>query len=148
MVKLRSLGGKSARVERQVDANTFEVAAGPMKMRISRADIAEVVRESGPQSPMEAARSRGVRVEVSGDSVGEINVIGQTADEAERSVEKFLDRAFLEGMAKVRIVHGSGMGVLRRTLRSYLKAHPQVVGVTEPPQQEGGAGATVVELKV
>jgi DNA mismatch repair protein MutS2 len=40
------------------------------------------------------------------------------------------------------------MGVLRRTLRSYLKTHPQVTAVTEPPQQEGGAGATVVELKV
>jgi len=146
-VKLRSLGGKLARVERQVDKNTFDVAAGLLKMRITRGDIAEVQRAGISETPVEAARSRGVRVEVGG-AVGEINVIGQTADEAERNVERFLDRAFLEGLPKVRIVHGTGMGVLRRTLRSYLKTHPQVTGVTEPPQQEGGAGATVVELKV
>jgi DNA mismatch repair protein MutS2 len=147
MVKLRSLGGKLARVERQIDDNTFEVAAGIMKMRIGRGDIAEVQHARIAESPVEAARSRGVRVEVGG-AVGEINVIGQTADEAERNVERFLDRAFLEGLPKVRIVHGTGMGVLRRTLRSYLKTHPQVTAVTEPPQQEGGAGATVVELKL
>jgi DNA mismatch repair protein MutS2 len=40
------------------------------------------------------------------------------------------------------------MGILRRALRQYLKNHPQVASVSEPPQQEGGAGATVVELKV
>jgi DNA mismatch repair protein MutS2 len=40
------------------------------------------------------------------------------------------------------------MGILRRALREYLKSHPQVASVSEPPQQEGGAGATVVELKV
>jgi DNA mismatch repair protein MutS2 len=147
MVKLRSLGGKLARVERQVDENTFDVAAGILKMRVARGDIAEVQRARIAETPIEAARSRGVRVEVGG-AVGEINVIGQTADEAERNVERFLDRAFLEGLPKVRIVHGTGMGVLRRTLRSYLKTHPQVTAVTEPPQQEGGAGATVVELKV
>ena len=147
-VKLRSLNGKTARVERQIDDNTFEVMAGIMKMRIARSDIAEVVRESSASSPLEAARNRGVRVSVSDAATSEINVIGQTADEAERNVERFVDRAFLEGMAKVRIVHGTGMGVLRRTLRAYLKKHPQVVSVTEPPHNEGGAGATIVELKV
>ncbi|MGH9557043.1 MAG: Smr/MutS family protein, partial [Terriglobales bacterium] len=63
-------------------------------------------------------------------------------------VEKFLDRAFLAGVARVRIVHGSGMGVLRKALRQYLKDHPQVASVAEPPQNEGGAGVTVVELRL
>ncbi|MBV8114407.1 MAG: Smr/MutS family protein, partial [Silvibacterium sp.] len=48
---------------------------------------------------------------------------------------------------RVRIIHGTGMGILRRTLREYLRQHPQVANVTEPPQNEGGAGATVVEFK-
>ncbi|MGH9601863.1 MAG: Smr/MutS family protein, partial [Terriglobales bacterium] len=81
-------------------------------------------------------------------AAAEINVIGQTVDEATSRVEKFLDRAFLAGLARVRIVHGSGMGVLRKALRQYLKDHPQVASVTEPPQNEGGAGATVVELRL
>jgi DNA mismatch repair protein MutS2 len=74
-------------------------------------------------------------------------VIGRTADEAQDEVEKFLDKAFLAGLPRVRIIHGTGMGVLRRTLRAYLEKHPQVAGVAEPEQNEGGAGATVVELR-
>jgi DNA mismatch repair protein MutS2 len=40
------------------------------------------------------------------------------------------------------------MGILRKALRKYLVQHPQVAGITEPPQNEGGGGATVVDLKV
>jgi DNA mismatch repair protein MutS2 len=149
-VKLRTLG-KTARVERQIDDKTFEVAVGPMKMRVARDEIAEVVRPAGTQTPLQAARNRrGVSVSMAepDESVRwEINVIGRTADEAQDEVEKFLDRAFLAGLPKVRIIHGTGMGVLRRTLREYLGRHPQVAGVTEAGQNEGGAGATVVEFK-
>jgi DNA mismatch repair protein MutS2 len=78
----------------------------------------------------------------------EINVIGHTVDEATREVEKFVDRAFLAGLPRVRIVHGSGMGILRKALRQYLQKHPHVESIAEPPQQEGGGGATVAELRV
>jgi DNA mismatch repair protein MutS2 len=62
-------------------------------------------------------------------------------------VERYLDQAFLAGLPRVRIVHGTGMGVLRRTLRDWLKSHPHVAGVTEPSHNEGGQGATLVELR-
>jgi DNA mismatch repair protein MutS2 len=77
----------------------------------------------------------------------EINVIGRTAEEAHDEVARYLDRAFLAGLPHVRIVHGTGMGVLRRTLREYLKGHPNVALVTEPPHNQGGQGATEVELR-
>ena len=149
-VKLRTLG-KTARIERQIDDKTFEVAVGPMKMRIARDEIAEVVRSAAAQTPLQAARGRrGVSVSMAEPDASvswEINVIGRTADEAQDEVEKFLDRAFLAGLPRLRIIHGTGMGVLRRTLREYLRHHPQVATVTEAAQNEGGAGATVVELK-
>src|SRR5258705_412011 len=78
----------------------------------------------------------------------EINVIGRTVDEAPTEVEKFVDRAFLAGLSHIRVVHGSGMGILRKALRQFLQKHPHVASVTEPPQNEGGGGATVVELRV
>lgn len=152
-VKLRKLG-KTGQVVRAIDANIFEVAVGPMKMRVSRSDMSEVTSApiaAAPQSPLRAmAGRRGVTVQMSGDAdslASEINVIGRTAEEAREEVERYLDRAFLAGLPRIRIVHGTGMGVLRRTLRQWLTTHPQVETVTEPPQNEGGQGATVVELK-
>ena len=99
---------------------------------------------------MAAARARGICVSLDREDDSaptEINVIGQTVDEATSEVEKFVDRAFLAGLTRVRIVHGSGMGILRKALRQYLKEHPHVATVAEPPQNEGGGGATVVELR-
>ena len=146
-VRLRTLG-KTALVQRQIDDKTFEVSVGSMKMRVARDEITEVVT-SGKQTPIEAARRRGITVQVAEPEMGssEINVIGKTADEARDDVEKFLDRAFLAGLPRIRIIHGTGMGVLRRTLRAWLQGHPQVASVTEPGQNEGGAGATLVEFR-
>ena len=150
-VKLKSMG-RAAVIKKKIDDHHFEVEIGSMKMRVAREDIAEVITRVS-DSPVQAARARGINVLLESDNSDlrtptEINVIGQTVDDATREVEKFVDRAFLAGMPKVRIVHGSGMGILRKALRQYLQKHPHVATVSEPPQNEGGGGATVVELRV
>lgn len=149
LVRLRSLN-REGRVVRVIDATALEVSFGTMKMRVPRSDVAEVTPVHEP--PVESVRRRGGGVTVStsaGDDElsSEINVIGKTADEAESDVERFVERAFLAGLPRIRVVHGVGMGVLRRTLREMLRKHPHVVSVTEPPYNEGGQGATVVELR-
>ena len=148
-VKLKSVG-RPAVVSRRLDDNHFEVEIGVMKMKIARDDIAEVLVRAA-DSPVKAARARGVSVSLEKEDANvpsEINVIGRTVDDATREVEKFVDRAFLAGLPRVRVVHGSGMGILRKALRQYLQKHPHVESVSEPPQNEGGGGATVVELRV
>jgi len=152
-VKLKSTG-RPARVVRKVDDNHFEVEMGAMKMKIARDDIAEVVTGAqgrAADSPVKAARARGISVSLENEGANvpsEINVIGQTVDEASREVEKFVDRAFLAGLPRVRVIHGSGMGILRKALRQMLQQHPHVESVAEAPQNEGGGGATLVELRV
>lgn len=155
MVSLKSLG-RQGRIERVIesgsggDAKTFEVSIGPMKMRVPLEDIV-AIEKSKAVTPLEAARRRGgITVATNDDSEymsSEINVIGRTADEAHDEVARFVDRAFLAGLPRIRIVHGTGMGILRRTLRDYLRSHPHVAGITEPPQNQGGQGATEVELR-
>jgi DNA mismatch repair protein MutS2 len=152
-VKLKSTG-RGARVVRKVDDNHFEVEMGAMKMKIARDDIAEVLASAqgrAVETPVKAARARGISVSLENEGVnvpGEINVIGQTVDEASSRVERFVDQAFLAGLPRVRIVHGSGMGILRKALRQLLQQHPHVTSVAEAPQNEGGGGATLVELNV
>jgi len=155
-VRLRSMG-KVAVVQREIEKDLFEVALGPIKMRVKRDDIAEVLRTvesrtSSAQSPLAAAsKQMGVHVSVTSANTDEmrteINLIGRTVDEATDELEKYLDRAFLAGLPRVRVIHGHGAGILRRGVREFLKNHPHVAGIEEAPQNEGGQGATLVELR-
>jgi DNA mismatch repair protein MutS2 len=150
-VKLKSTG-RAATVLRKLDDSHFEVAMGAMKMKITRDDIAAIISTvRSTDSPVKAARSRGISVSLENEgqnAPSEINVIGYNVDDATREVQRFVDRAFLAGLPRVRVVHGSGMGILRKALRQALQQHPHVESVAEPPQNEGGGGATVVELRV
>ena len=78
----------------------------------------------------------------------EINVIGTTAEEACEQVDKFLDRAFLNGRFRVRVIHGFGKGILRKALHDLFAGHPHVEKYYAAPQHEGAGGATIVELKL
>ncbi|HET9526029.1 MAG TPA: endonuclease MutS2 [Pyrinomonadaceae bacterium] len=77
----------------------------------------------------------------------ELNVIGQTTDEAVDAVDKFLDEASLAHLSQVRIVHGHGTGALRRAIGGLLDGHPHVDRFRLAPPDQGGAGATLVELR-
>ena len=111
----------------------FEVSIGQMKMRVARTEIAD--HESIVAIPPPAKRRGGITVQTSGGDPDytprELNVIGRSAQEAEDEVSRYIDRAFLAGLPRVRLVHGTGMGVLRRTLREFLKSHPHVATFAE-----------------
>ncbi len=79
---------------------------------------------------------------------GELMLLGRTTDEARDAVEKYLDDAFLAGLASVRLVHGKGSGALRRAVRDLLAAHPLVESFRDGESAEGGTGATVAALRV
>jgi DNA mismatch repair protein MutS2 len=62
-------------------------------------------------------------------------------------VEKFFDDALLADERRLRVVHGMGTGRLRDALTKYFRQHPLVAAISQAPDNEGGAGATIVELK-
>jgi DNA mismatch repair protein MutS2 len=156
-VRIKSLN-KIAVVQREIEKDLFEVAIGPIKMRVKR-DECSAPSPLGEESsagkrpdPLAAARKqKNVHVTVSSESTDnmrtEINLIGRSIDEATGELEKYLDRAFLAGLPRIRIIHGHGAGILRRGVRDFLKSHPHVATFAEAPQNEGGQGATLVELR-
>jgi DNA mismatch repair protein MutS2 len=79
--------------------------------------------------------------------LSEINVIGCTVEQAVDRVAKFLDDTLVTDQREIRIVHGHGTGALRRGLETFLRDHPLVQKVAPAPPNQGGGGATVVELK-
>jgi DNA mismatch repair protein MutS2 len=73
--------------------------------------------------------------------------LGALTEEAREAVDQFLDRAVMATASRVRIVHGHGMGILKKTISDLLGRHPHVARFYQAPQHEGGAGATIVELR-
>jgi len=137
-----------ARVRRALGNGRFEVEAGFMKMQISADDVEEVLPESAAPQPSKLPKN--VRFQAGpalNPSVQEINIIGEHAEEAVDRVERFLDSAVMATAARVRIVHGHGMGVLKRAMQELLKKNPHVEKFYPASQYEGGNGATIVELK-
>lgn len=76
----------------------------------------------------------------------EIHLRRLTVDEALFRLERYLNDAYLAGMATVRVIHGKGTGTLRQAVREELEAHPLVKSFRRANLDEGGEGATIVEL--
>ncbi len=145
-VRLKNIR-EPARVRRLLAHDLIEVEAGFLKMQVSTDDVLEVLPETaeGARLPRNVTLQAGPRWNV---SVREINVIGQRAEEARGNVDKFLDDAALASVDRVRIVHGHGMGVLKKTIAELLAGNPHVEKFYAASPGEGGAGATIAELKV
>ena len=138
-VRVLSLGVEG--LVSDVMASEVEVTVGNMKTRRPFNDVETVA------PPLELPRNVHFDFfEKQMDST-EINLIGCRAEEAISRLDKFLDDALLTGLLSVRIVHGSGMGVLRRAVSEFLESHPNVSGFELAPQNQGGGGATLVTLK-
>ena len=154
-VKLRSFG--SIGIVDSLKGDEAEVRVKSLRFREKLENLELVELLETPQSKqakkekfagLRASRSTEVQLKaVEGNGRSEINVIGQTTDEAVDTVDKFLDEASLASLSKVRIVHGHGTGALRRAIADLLKDHPHVARFVAAPQDQGGSGATVVELK-
>jgi DNA mismatch repair protein MutS2 len=137
-----------ARVRRKLGNDRIEVEAGFLKMQVSIDDVIEVLPESGPGSAGKLPKNVSYKPAPELAPVHqELNVIGQHAEEARDAVDEFLDRAVMATASRVRIVHGHGMGVLKKVISELLTKHPHVARFYPAQQHEGGAGATIVELR-
>jgi DNA mismatch repair protein MutS2 len=135
-----------ARVRRKLAGGLLEVEAGLMRMKITTDDVEEVLPAApeGTRLPKNVSYEPGPRWDV---TYREINVIGKRAEEAREEVDKFLDTASMASVDRVRIVHGHGMGILKKVIGELLATNPHVEKYYPATPAEGGTGATVVELK-
>lgn len=149
-VKLRSFG--SVGIVDQIKDGVAEVRVKSLRFRekLENLELVEATNPKPQQGKLEKLR-RSAATEshlVADDKAqSELNVIGQTTDEAVDAVDKFLDEASLASLSKVRIIHGHGTGALRRAIGALLDGHPHVSRFLPAPPDQGGAGATLVELR-
>jgi DNA mismatch repair protein MutS2 len=123
------------------DDDQVDIAVGHLHMRLPRGEVRRIVHggTGAPRPAVAAMRSE--------EAPAELNVIGDTAELARERVDKFLDEAYMAGRFRLRVIHGHGKGILRKSLHEMFASHPHVEKFYFAPPHEGGAGATVVELK-
>jgi DNA mismatch repair protein MutS2 len=149
--RVRVLSLDQEGVVESVGETEIVVQIGALRFREQRANLRLSGRKIEPKRKAVglAGLPKGVSVTLQDQPAigGELNVIGKTVNEATEAADKFLDAAYLDNYDSVRIVHGIGMGALKRAIADLLSGHPHVAKWRQAAPDEGGAGATVVELK-
>ncbi len=150
-VRLRSFG--SIGIVDSLKGNEAEVRVKSLRLREKLENLELLSVAPAPKSKAEKfaglAKASGTEVHLKTaqeNGRSEINLIGKTTDEAVDAVDKFLDEASMASLVQVRIIHGHGTGALRRAIAEMLKGHPHVARFIAAPQDQGGSGATIVEL--
>jgi len=119
-----------------------ELRMGPLRTRVKLSQVERVQRPAASKATgsvtSDLAPPRDVGVE--------IDLRGQTIDEALPAVEQYIDEAFRAGLPETRIIHGKGTGALRREVRGFLAKYPLVKSYEEAPRELGGEGVTIAHL--
>jgi DNA mismatch repair protein MutS2 len=149
-VKLRSFG--SVGIVDQIKNGVAEVRVKSLRLRekLENLELVEATTpkpQSGKLEKLRRSAATESHLVADDKAQSELNVIGQTTDEAVDAVDKFLDEASLASLSKVRIIHGHGTGALRRAIGALLDGHPHVSRFLPAPPDQGGTGATLVELR-
>ena len=120
------------------------------KMKVERLEHAEKSKEKEPaHASLAVATTKITRSTIEDHKQNfhqDIDVRGMRGDEAIDTVMHFIDDAILVGMSRVRILHGTGSGILRQLIRQYLNTVPNVKKAKDEHVQFGGSGITVVDL--
>ena len=126
----------------EISGNTLQIKMGAMQLNIKKKEVRKI--DSEPEVTTRYVSTSNV----SSKKVGiDINVIGLNTEEAIREIENYMDKVILQGYDTFTIIHGLGSGILRKNIGEYLKNNRYVASYRSGGQNEGGMGATVVEMK-
>ena len=117
------------------------VSIGSVQLSISKNQIEKI-----PSIPYDDSTSMGL-IDFKDDAAQELDLRGVFVDDAIIRLQNFLDDSILHGISRLRIIHGHGTGVLRKSIREYLENYPMVKTFGPEESGFGGNGATFVEIK-
>ncbi len=137
-----NLTGEIVEINRQSDE--AEVSIGRVRVNV---DLHRLSRVDGEQDEDPDPETPRVTTDVSPPMLSsELDIRGMRAADAQVNLDEFLDRAILDGVSKLRVIHGRGSGVLRNVVRDHLRYHRSVSDFGPEPRERGGNGATWVQM--
>ncbi|MBE7049093.1 MAG: endonuclease MutS2 [Ruminococcaceae bacterium] len=144
VVRIISLDQEATVLELPDGAGNVQLQAGIMKIK---AKLSDLIYEHGAEKKNKQTSHVSRSHSGSTNMKTELDLRGQTLDEALLEVDRFIDRALLANLQTVTVIHGKGTGVLRKGISEYLKKHPMVTSYRAGQLGEGDTGVTVVSLK-
>ncbi|MEA2042801.1 MAG: Smr/MutS family protein [Bacteroidota bacterium] len=131
----------------QIKGKNAVVAVGSMKMTVKRADltVTKSVKKKESSSTVNLIQDDS---KIESSSLYGIDIRGKRADESEQLVLQYIDSSILSRTKHLKILHGTGNGILRQVVREVLGKHNQVKNFKDERIEAGGHGITVVELKL
>lgn len=130
-----------------ISGNTAMVAFGFIKSKVELSKLKKSTKNTEQKQivniNISSNSSRDRQLNFSPD----IDVRGMKVDEALQAITYFLDDAVQFSIQRLRILHGTGNGILRENIRKYLNSYPEVKSYKDEHVQFGGAGITVIELR-
>jgi DNA mismatch repair protein MutS2 len=148
-VRVLTSFGKVGVVEK-IDGSVAEVMVGSMRLREKIKNLKTVAAGAAAVSSKPKVKVDTAALDARLDSeefTPELNLIGKRTSEADYLLDKFLDESYMGSLRRVRIIHGFGTGALRNFVHQSLRAHEHVLKFHFAEGNEGGEGATIVELK-
>lgn len=125
------------------DGNVL-VQVGIMKVNVNKSTLR---RAEALEDDKAKTSTKKIILSKSSNVKNEIDLRGQTLDEALLELDKYIDDVYIAGLKEAFIIHGKGTGVLREGIKSYLKGHKNIKNFRSGKYGEGGTGVTVIELK-
>jgi DNA mismatch repair protein MutS2 len=122
--------------------NQVEVSCNGMRLRLKLSQIEFIEQEKKEEKSVKVVKKL-----VVDRPVLEINVLGLTVPEAIYEVDNFIDRAVLDNLEEIKVIHGFGMGKLRKAIAQHLKSHKNVKDFRPGKYGEGEQGVTIITLK-
>ncbi len=143
-VKVLSYGQQGVITKKLAD-HEFEVQIGILKVKVTDRDVEKISTQAAPKKTERAVRSsRGLR---STRASSELDLRGQRYEEALTNLDRYIDSSLLAGLNTVTIIHGIGTGAIRNGVQQYLKRNRHVKSYSYAPANQGGTGATIVQLQ-
>ena len=147
LVRLRSLGSSGTLVRIKDQGRRAEVQMGPKRVEVDMEALELLTTEQGEGN--RTTRMNGIRIfrEDPETCQQSLHLVGLRVEEALPLLDKAIDRAIMDGLSQIHVVHGHGTGRLRKAVQDFLSDHSVVKGFRAENLSAGGTGVTVVELK-
>ena len=136
--------GQTGTITKKLSEHEYEVQMGIIKVKVSDRDIERIENNASAKPKRMVRATSAVR---RSNAHSELDLRGQRYDEAMTNLDRYIDSVLLAGLGTVTIIHGIGTGAIRKGVWQYLRNSKHVKNFNYAPANEGGNGATIVELK-